>query len=68
MAKVKIDQCRYEELLDTETREDVLLDTIRTEKFISIKEIYLILGCTQDVIKIEEEERKEREERLDEVV
>lgn len=57
---VTIRQERFEELLDTETRVDVLIDTIRTEKYIAIKDIYRILGYTSDVRRIEKEEREER--------
>lgn len=57
---VKITQERFEQLLDTETRVDVLIDTIRTEKYIAIKDIYRILGYSSDVRRIEEEEREER--------
>lgn len=56
---VTIRQERYEELLDSETRVDVLLDVIRAEKFIAIKDIFRILGCTQDVRRIEAKEREE---------
>lgn len=52
---VKITQDRFEELLDTETRVAVLLDAIRHEGYISIKDIFRILGCSQDVKRIEEE-------------
>ena len=53
---VKITQNRFEELLDTETRVAVLLDAIRHEGYISIKDIFRILGCAQDVKRIEGEE------------
>ena len=53
---VKITQDRFEELLDTETRVAVLLDAIRHEGYISIKDIFRILGCSQDVKRIEGEE------------
>ena len=53
---VKITQDRFEELLDTETRVAVLLDAIRHEGYISIKDIFRILGCAQDVKRIEGEE------------
>ena len=52
---VKITQDRFEELLDTETRVAVLLDAIRHEGYISIKDIFRILGYSQDVKRIEEE-------------
>ena len=53
---VKITQDRFEELLDTETRVAVLLDAIRHEEYISIKDIFRILGCSQVVKRIEGEE------------
>lgn len=58
---VKITQDRFEELLDTETRVAVLLDAIRHEGYISIKDIFRILGCAQDVKRIEEELEAQRE-------
>lgn len=58
---VKITQNRFEELLDTETRVAVLLDAIRHEGYISIKDIFRILGCSQDVKRIEEELEAQRE-------
>lgn len=60
MYTVTINQDRYEQLLDTETRVDVLLDVIRGENFITIKDIFRILGCTKDVRRIEEKEREEK--------
>ena len=60
MYTVTINQDRYEQLLDTETRVDVLLDVIRGENFITIKDIFRILGCTEDVRRIEEKEREEK--------
>lgn len=60
MGTVTINQDRYEQLLDTETRVDVLLDVIRGENFITIKDIFRILGCTKDVRRIEEKEREEK--------
>ena len=60
MDTVTINQDRYEQLLDTETRVDVLLDVIRGENFITIKDIFRILGCTRDVRRIEEKEREEK--------
>ena len=58
---VKITQDRFEGLLDTETRVAVLLDAIRHEGYISIKDIFRILGCSQDVKRIEEELEAQRE-------
>ena len=60
MYTVTINQDRYEQLLDTETRVDVLLDVIRGENFVTIKDIFRILGCTKDVRRIEEKEREEK--------
>ena len=60
MYTVTINQDRYEQLLDAETRVDVLLDVIRGENFITIKDIFRILGCTEDVRRIEEKEREEK--------
>ena len=60
MYTITINQDRYERLLDTETRVDVLLDVIRGENFITIKDIFRILGYTEDARRIEEKEREEK--------
>lgn len=44
MAKIKISQERYETLLDIETRVDVLLSKTKADKYISLVDMYRILG------------------------
>lgn len=58
---IKITQGRFEQLLDLETRVDVLVDVMRAEKYIALKDIFRILGYSTDVHRIEEEEREEQE-------
>lgn len=47
---------RYEELLDCETRFDVITDYLEHTEYIKHKDLYLLLGNTQ---KVEELERLE---------
>lgn len=47
---------RYEELLDCETRFDVITDYLEHTEYIRHKDLYLLLGNTQ---KVEELERLE---------
>lgn len=58
MAKIKISQERYEALLDTETRVDVLLSKTRADKYISLVDLYRILGNEFEAQKIEKERDK----------
>ena len=44
MAKIKISKKRYEALLDTETRVQVLLSKTKADKYISLVDMYRILG------------------------
>lgn len=51
---------RYETLLDTETRENVLHDYIKRNSYANREEILRILGHPGDADKIREQEEKDR--------
>lgn len=57
---VKIPLSRYESLLDTETRENVLHDYIKRNSYANREEMLRILGHPGDADKIREQEEKER--------
>jgi hypothetical protein len=58
MAKIKISQKRYEALLDTETRVQVLLSKTKADKYISLVDMYRILGSEFEAQRIEKERDK----------
>lgn len=58
MAKIKISQARYEALLDTETRVQVLLSKTKADKYISLVDMYRILGNEFEAQRIEIERDK----------
>jgi hypothetical protein len=58
MAKIKISKKRYEALLDTETRVQVLLGKTKADKYISLVDMYRILGNEFEAQKIEKERDK----------
>lgn len=58
MAKIKISKKRYEALLDTETRVQVLLSKTKADKYISLVDMYRILGNEIEAQKIEKERDK----------
>ncbi len=58
MAKIKISKKRYEALLDTETRVQVLLSKTKADKYISLVDMYRILGNEFEAQKIEKERGK----------
>lgn len=58
MAKIKISKKRYEALLDTETRVQVLLNKTKADKYISLVDMYRILGNEFEAQKIEKERDK----------
>lgn len=58
MAKIKISKKRYEALLDTETRVQVLLSKTKADKYISLVDMYRILGNEFEAPKIEKERDK----------
>lgn len=55
MAKIKISKKRYEALLDTETRVQVLLSKTKADKYISLVDMYRILGNEFEAQRIEKE-------------
>lgn len=57
---VKIPLSRYESLLDTETRENILHDYIKRNSYANREEMLRILGHPGDADKIREQEEKER--------
>lgn len=58
MAKIKISKKRYEALLDTETRVQVLLSKTKADKYILLVDMYRILGNEFEAQKIEKERDK----------
>lgn len=58
MAKIKISKKQYEALLDTETRVQVLLSKTKADKYISLVDMYRILGNEFEAQKIEKERDK----------
>lgn len=58
MAKVKISKKRYEALLDTETRVQVLMSKTKADKYISLVNLYRILGNEFEAQRIEKERDK----------
>jgi|GEM_PF-1792755 len=58
MAKIKISKKRYEALLDIETRVQVLLSKTKADKYISLVDMYRILGNEFEAQKIEKERDK----------
>lgn len=58
MAKIKISKKRYEALLYTETRVQVLLSKTKADKYISLVDMYRILGNEFEAQKIEKERDK----------
>ena len=63
---VTITQHRYEQLLDIETRVDVVVERITREKYVGMKEILRTLGtelALQGAEEMMEEERKQKEEK-----
>ena len=58
MAKIKISKKRYEALLDTETRVQVLLSKTKADKYMSTSDMYRILGNEFEAQKIEKERGK----------
>lgn len=60
--KVSIPLCRYEELIDIETRVQVLIDRLDQKENIQEEDIYLAFGYTKKHNTIKEEKKKESEE------
>lgn len=58
MSKVAIDICRYEHLLDIESRVDVLVYMLSSNRYLSVEDILNIVG-TCDAIMLAEKMKKE---------
>ena len=58
MAKIKISQKRYEAILEKETRVQVLLSKTKADKYISLVDMYRILGNEFEAQRIEKERDK----------
>lgn len=54
MSKVKIEQERYEALIDNETRTAVLLSMARADGYVSLQNMFRILGNELEAQKIQE--------------
>lgn len=59
---MKIDKERYEQLVDLETRVNVLHSFLLRDKYMNAKDIFLILGDEANASACEEEERLRNEE------
>lgn len=66
--KVTVPLSRYEELLDTETRVQILADKLDDEEPVSEEEIWLILGYVNKYKIIKEKKRREHERFIKEVL
>ena len=64
--RVTIPLDRYESLLDTETRETVLRDYIKRNRYVDREIMMRILGCPCDADEIKRSEERERERLLKE--
>ena len=64
--RVTIPLDRYESLLDTETRETVLRDYIKRNRYVDREIMMRILGCPSDADEIKKSEELERERLLKE--
>ena len=60
--RVSIPLCRYGELLDIETRVQVLIDRLDQKERICEEDIYLAFGYVKKYNAIKEEKKKESEE------
>lgn len=61
---ITIEQSRYEELLDIETRSSVLAELMRSNGYINIEMAFRILGCNKDADRLKEKAEKDKEEHL----
>lgn len=50
---------RYEQLIDLETRVDVLTDRMRNEETLLLRDMFLTLGLTKDYRELKEHEYEE---------
>lgn len=66
--RVSIPICRYEELINIETRVNILVDKLDQKEHVSEEEIYLIFGYVKKYKSIKEEKAKQHEAFLKEVM
>lgn len=66
--RVSIPICRYEELIDIETRVQILVEKLDQKEYVSDEEVYLILGYAKKYKILKEENRKAREKFLEETM
>ena len=50
---------RYEQLIDLEARVDVLIDRMRNEEMLMLRDMFLTLGLTKDYRRLKEQEYEE---------
>lgn len=50
---------RYEQLIDLEARVDVLIDRMRNEEMLMLRDMFLTLGLTKDYRELKEREYEE---------
>lgn len=65
--KVIVPLCRYDELIDIETRSHVLISRLDAEQEITAKDIYLIFGYEKVYKTLKENEEKEYQKLLKEI-
>lgn len=63
-ATIPIEQSRYEELLDIETRVNVFVDHMRNNGCVSMETAYRILGYKKEADELKAKFEKEQEEYL----
>ena len=65
--KVTVPLCRYEELIDIETRVDVLVDKLDQGETVSEEDIYLIFGYVKKYKAVKDEKEKKLKKFLEEM-
>ena len=65
--KISIPICRYEELIDIETRVNVLVDKLDQGETVAEEDIYLILGYVKKYKAVKDEKEKKLKKFLEEM-
>ena len=65
--KVSIPLCRYKELIDIETRVQVLVDKLEQGETVAEEDIYLILGYVKKYKAVKDEKEKKLKKFLEEM-
>jgi hypothetical protein len=65
--RVSISICRFEELINIETRVQILVEKLDQKEYVSDEEIYLVLGCVNKYKVLKQENEKKREKILGKV-